>query len=263
MKSVLIVLAHQDDELFLLPKLMELLEEGAQIKCVYLTTQPNELANVREMESLKVLSKLGMKPHNVEFLGRRFSILDGALHLKAKQAFDALLEIAQTSNFHEFYTPLREGGHQDHDACCLIVASLRSLHFPSAALLGFPLYNGENLIGKIFATNSVIKIYRPCSKKVYFSFPVAWTTICAMFQYRSQWLTFLGLGPQFTWYTLFLRMHYVIDLSNFSVAQLLKSPHQGFLLYERFGRVSCREVDEFLSEFLSDIRLISSGSSKK
>jgi LmbE family N-acetylglucosaminyl deacetylase len=152
-RRVVIVLPHQDDEVFCLHILQYF--QDYLLSFIYLTngSPTNELksAQVRELESRRAIDAISKGAEIFNYglimgladgkLARQFSIDD----LKRLNDF-----IGQGSKPCAFISPILEGGHQDHDAAFIITENLcRSW---AAEHYTFPLYSSSHFPFPFFRT---------------------------------------------------------------------------------------------------------------
>ena len=129
--AALFLFAHQDDEFGIFQKIVDELHAGSHVCCAYLTQggHSNSLAERRNLESLSVLSKLGVSNKDIFFAGDTLRIRDG----KLLENLDLASSWIQSwwSNYPQIrslYVPAWEGGHPDHDGPLHDAATLTSLH---------------------------------------------------------------------------------------------------------------------------------------
>ena len=92
--AVLILLAHQDDEIAFSQLIAVVREQGRPVRVVYLTNGgagPQAPAR-RAAESVRALAALGVPRSEVRFLGTDLSIPDGELCRHLSSAYRSLLE---------------------------------------------------------------------------------------------------------------------------------------------------------------------------
>src|SRR5665213_641106 len=121
--AVVFLFAHQDDEALIFPRIEQAICEGHRVICIYLTNGnfAADRSARRDAESGRVLSRIGVDPNDIYFVGSIRGFLDGALldHLDdALAAMSAIL--SPLSDIRNLYMHAWEGGHQDHDAVHLI-----------------------------------------------------------------------------------------------------------------------------------------------
>jgi LmbE family N-acetylglucosaminyl deacetylase len=231
--SVLVLLAHHDDEFFLAPLIQDECHAGADLAVVFLThgSAFGGDAQARIAESNRVLSTLGVPPGCVFQLGAELGVFDGGLMDKAGLARAALAQRFQAAGFRRAYLMAWEGGHPDHDAAHMIGASWARQG--AAELLEFPLYNACGFApGRFVSMRLTPRAGRVHSRPLSQAEASAWRDLSAC--YPSQAEVFTSLMPGIE-YALFTRRscEYRDLLPSLDYAQ---RPHAGPLFYEqRFG----------------------------
>lgn len=229
------IFAHQDDEFFCLPQLRKDAEEKKEVKLIYLTNGEfnNVCSSVRNLETLSTLFDLGIEANAVSFLGSILGISDGSLHRSASFVSRILAEIFTSIEIDNIYIPCYEGGHQDHDSISFII---NMLALPTETkVYQFPLYNGYGVPFSFFRVMKNINGQVVSDKSIRFKI----SDMKYIFNYRSQFKTFLGLAPFIMLRLLFNR---TVTLVSYDSAYLKDRPHEGRLLYESRLGLSFRDV---------------------
>jgi len=230
----LFLFAHQDDEYGVYPLLEQLTDRGEAICVIYLTsgTLDGRRSDRRNRESTGVLGELGVAGSNLHFLGGEHNFPDGRLceHLDAvSEAALALLRDLPAPA--RIFSPAWEGGHQDHDATCIIACHLAVTFDCLEQSRQFPLYHGRGLPGSCWHTFSPLPENGPVE-----SSPISWRQrlryLRLCLHYRSQWATWLGLYPMYALKLFTSGRQYLQPLS---LERLRNPPHPGSTLYERRG----------------------------
>jgi hypothetical protein len=185
MRRTLVILAHRDDEIFLIDYFLTCDE----IFLVYLTESHNFKA--RRLESDRAVNYLrGFL--NISEISRMEFAEDGKLHeFLSTELLTEMIDVVIKKEITEIASLAYEGGHQDHDAASIFSAALSD--FFSLGLFLFPAYKDS---ARIFPHFHVMKAeghnksFR--NKRI---FLVLWVVMRLMFIYRSQWRTWTGLGP--------------------------------------------------------------------
>ena len=230
--TVLVLLAHQDDEFALQPMLIEAVLAGWQVHCAYFTQAPQPALNAqRNAESLQVLKSLGLPDSQVHWPGQRLDIVDGRLwqHLPACAAWLQLeLQRLQPA---QLWLPAWEGGHPDHDAlhACGVLVSQRLDRL--ARVRQFPLYNGWQRHAPWFRVLTPLPDNGPVQIHP-MPWRMRWRCLQRCLSYPSQWRSWLGLLPPVAWHLLVKGRLYSQPVS---VARLQQRPHPGRLYYEARG----------------------------
>ncbi len=247
-KSILFVLAHPDDEFFFAPRISEAVEAKDAVYCAYITDGAGRGVSptVRSRESTKALGHLGVPAANLLFVGAEAGIRDGSAHVRLGEAYDALADAVRDLPLHEIYVLAWEGGHPDHDAIHLVgVALARTLGVTH--VYECPGYSRDRVTLLPFR---VMKLIPRPSETSTCRFGLAeglfYFSLCAC--YRSQWRTWLGLGPEAFVRLVLGRRH---EQRAATGIDYTARPHPGPLLYERRFGVSFTQFREATAEFIS------------
>jgi len=235
-QDVLVLLAHQDDEVGIFSRIRHEIAAGNRVWCVYLTDGAKDVpATVRDAESLTVLRGLRIPTERVAFLrDAQGRIGDGTLMLHLARARTALgVWVAGTqAHFSRIYTIDWEGGHADHDACHLVaLAVARDLTISD--IWTFSLYNAYRRPRGFFSVLSFVPAAQPVVRRR-LSVRDAIDAARIVFAYPSQRRTWLALGPGWIAKTLLRREE---RLRRPDAARLAARPHDGALLYETLFKV--------------------------
>jgi hypothetical protein len=239
--------AHQDDEVFAQVFLRQALQEGA-VFCIFCTRAPdNEMAHRRRLESERGLKALGLSEKDIFFLGDELGIIDAHLPGSIGLLLQRMIELLVPLNVDAVYVPAWEGGHHDHDALAVAGFALQNYFQTTVALNQYSLYHGERTSGKFFQVLTPLSSQLGKAKKFGLTIKDSLAIIFSILYYPSQWKTWLGLAPVILFHVLFRRAVFLVPLARES---LLCWPHQGALLYERYGRIERQEFLEVLSQSL-------------
>jgi len=230
----LFLFAHQDDEYGAAPWILDELESGADVACLYLTDGGARVAPaIRDAESRSVLRSLGVADNGVAFLddgGKR--IADGALSAQSLEG------LAMASSWIDrnawtpsrIYSPSYEGGHPDHDAVHLIAAAIARQSNALDDAWHFALYNAYGSVRPFFNVLRQLPSHAPSRRaRLTASRRISLTLLYR--RYPSQRRTWLGLLPGAFLERTVLGRESVV---RFELARLKARPHDGALLYERF-----------------------------
>lgn len=238
-QRVVFVLAHPDDEFFCLPLLAAEQRGGRAVQVVYLT-DGGPLSEVRERESLRVLSGLGVAPQQVRFAGREQGWRDGKLHLELPKVRDWLAGyLEERGPCARIYVTAWEGGHHDHDCCFGVVAALlREGRAQGARGLQFPLYTGSGVPGPLFRCMAPLEQNGEVLSLRFGRREAAqyWATSSA---YPSQWRTWIALGPASLGPYLVRRS---VTVQQVDPSRLDQPPHEGVPYFERRFGVGAADV---------------------
>lgn len=242
----LFVFAHQDDEVAAAARIAHLLRTGATVSCAFLTNGEGRsvTSSVRDEESRRALTHLGVDLARVYFLGSEERIPDGALVEHLDRAL-ALLEARVAEPVDEVWCLAWEGGHQDHDASHLVAVAYAAKR--GLPCFEFPLYHGHLLRGPLFQTLAPLRIGGVwIGRRVPVSEGLRLLALCRF--YRSQRKTWLGLLPG-----AFVRL--VLGQREWTraadVARLAAKPHDGVLFYERRFRYAWESFDRHARAFIA------------
>ena len=129
------------------------------------------------------------------------------------------------------YLPAWEGGPPDHDALHAALASVCRQRGPAPRLWQFALYNGWQRRGGLFRLLQPLPTHGPAVQQR-ISRSRRWHYLGLCLNYRSQWTSWLGLGPALAW-------HYLVKgtqtLQPVNLQAPLERPHPGPLYYEQRG----------------------------
>jgi hypothetical protein len=234
----LILLAHQDDEIFMLP----FIDDSTSKTIIYLTSGVSRNASqaeieIRYKESQNIFEKY-LRPRNctVVWWGNKNSHPEGELHkFSGSDEIKPLLSYINTHhmNVTEIVTTAFEGAHQDHDSAACISRKLgEKLNLVPIEVATYPqkfnnLYSYQVLTPKF--PKNIINLY---SRK-----SVTFLALQLIIAYKSQRLTWLGLGMQ----TIF---NYAFK--SFKVSQSLPITFQSPCFYEYRGRANQKIILSYL-----------------
>ena len=252
-KNIIYLFAHQDDEFGVFIDIYKNIKIH-NIYIFYLTNGDTKIIDksklsIRDRESIKVLTKLGVKKKNIIFLGKKLGIPCNQLYLNLDKVYSELLKnLKKIGRISSLITHSWEGGHEDHDACNLIArkAALKNKILTKSS--EFYLYNS-------YKTRLIFfRVFNPLTKngkKVKSKLLERFLFISLLFTYKSQYKIWIGLYP-------FIIFHYLFNGYNF-LSKLQKTfkltkPHKGKLLYEK--RKFCKFKDFKIKTklFISDIK---------
>lgn len=239
--TIVYLFAHQDDEIAVLHDIETALQGGARCAFLYLTNGNWAGADpeIRNRETLEILSRLGAAPDAAHFLGTQQAIPDGQLAGHFSKAIEGIRDaLTRIGPVERFVMPAWEGGHQDHDAAHALGVKFaieanaldRSRQFTlyRAATVGLLPYV---VFRPLAANGRIIRSAIPSRRRL------AYLRYCLI--YATQRKTMAGLVP-------FMALDYLIDrhqkLQPVSSARLAERPHPGKLLYEKRGRASFEQV---------------------
>lgn len=229
---LLVLLAHPDDEFAVFPWIRGAIQHGYEVHAIWLTDGGwgGQDKVRRRLESISVLSLLGLPHGNMHFFGEQWSVPDGRLHLSLDKVIPHFLEQFEgLGSSGSLLLPAWEGGHQDHDATHL--AGIHLARNCGSEPSQYSLYNGEGLPGPCFKVLSPLAQNGPIERIATTLFErFGYAKLCM--RYKSQWKSFIGLLPAYLW-----RMCRSDAFAIQAVDPLRTAhrPHAGSLLYERRG----------------------------
>ena len=254
-KNLIAVLAHQDDELCIFNRLNNFAYKE-NIFIFYMTSgmdisfSKNRLSK-RDLESLNVLRKLGVKKENIFFLGRKNLINHNQLYKHLSLAFKVLLlNLKKIKGYNTVYTHSLEGGHEDHDACNYLIKAINLKYNFFNICYQFSAYHGKNLPFIFF------KVFNPISEngKIYkkkYHFFDRFKFIYLLFFYKSQLKIWLGLYPFIIFKYLFYRND---EIQKIKKSLFIRRPHKGKLLYEKRGYCSYDRFKKKIEIFVKSLQ---------
>lgn len=232
MSQHLFLFAHQDDETPVFWEIENLIAASQRIKICYLTSGQSDggISAVRNKESTRALQKIGVSPTDIHFIGTDLSIPDGRLIEYIDQIHTQMSAwMGQHGPFVGVYSLAWEGGHQDHDAVYALAVKLATEANIVENSYQFPFYHGKGLKGSLF---KVLNALPENGSKIKKAIPMAkrleYFLLCI--SYKSQFKTWVGLGPLFL-------IHYIFNGNQVTQklipSRVFQEPHAGRVLYER------------------------------
>ena len=224
---VIFIFPHQDDEFGVFGQIERELGDGQSVCCLFITDgAASAEPKIRNRESTRVLTRLGVSKDNIKFLGEDLGVPDGYAHKNFKRCADWLITFLEGQvRIKRIYLPAWEGGHPDHDFCHAMVLKLIHRLDATVEALQYPLYHGKGLRGAFFKVLSPISENGAVTKegmKVINRLRYLW--FCLL--YPSQWKSWLGLYP-------FVFVHYLFrgkqQIQLTSMERLNERPHKKHL----------------------------------
>ena len=189
------LLAHQDDEIFLLPHIMD----SQQKLFIYLTSGVSEGSSEMKLEQRTAEAKIVFQKHlacfdaRVIWWGLENSVSEGQLHkFVSDKHLSAIEEVINShgSQITQIITTTFEGAHQDHDSAAAVSRKLaKTLQVDCIEMSSYPQW---------FSKFYSFKVLIPQSVDREFEFVRLRTLVLAlklMVGYKTQRNTWLGLGP--------------------------------------------------------------------
>lgn len=184
----LVLLAHPDDEIFLLPFLMR---KQVEFRFIYLSTNSRffKADRVTELQkSIQRFQKLGYDFHlnSIENICR-----DGFCHIDLTQEhFHSVSRIVEKNDFTAIISLSLEGGHQDHDVINQFSRRIAEDH--DLRFMQFPAYKkSSNPLTRF----SVMRPQHKGSHFIFNRFEILRQVLITMSIYKSQWRTWVALLP--------------------------------------------------------------------
>ncbi|MEO6292397.1 MAG: PIG-L family deacetylase [Burkholderiaceae bacterium] len=248
----LFLFAHQDDEFGVFQKILDEQRLGRRVYCAYLTSGafPGYSPEHRNLESLAVLAKLGVRAEDVTFAGEALCIPDGALPEQLRKANRWITNwLISTPQVAAIYLPAWEGGHHDHDALHALGVMAAKKYDKLSIVKQFSLYNGYQCGGPLFRVLLPLPMNGPLEViKVSWVNRLRFLRYCL--SYPSQMVTWFGLFP-------FVMLHYLFYgtqmLQGVAIERIYIRPHMGPLYYERRKFYSWKEMMMRLQECEVDV----------
>jgi hypothetical protein len=251
MKTILILLAHNDDEYFITQKIQAESQAGNRLLFMYTTYGSLHGADsqARIEESIRLLSKFKIPKENIISIGFEVGNFDGDSHRNMGKIYDHILLKLQDEKLDEIVTMAWEGGNHDHDAVHLIGKALAMKYHLEKNFFEFPAYNGYKLPGHFFNVGRFIPSENPpINKKL--SFKEIAYFLPLFLEYKSQKLTFFYLFPMIFYRTVVKRVQPLRLVPQYDYQQ---RPHGGKLYYERHFKMPFEEFKQGVQAWLQQI----------
>jgi len=243
--SVVYILAHFDDEYCALPLIEHARLEGQDQLFLYVADYVGEARGRRRLgETQAFLSWLRIDPARVVHVGRGAGAMDGGVYRALPAAYGAIEAALAGVEVKRLVCPAWEGGHMDHDMCCLLASEV------AAARGGLPvdmvsLYNGKGLPAPLFHGGRVLDENGPRTIHALAARDfIRWMMAVRFFWRERAWL---GLWPTMFW----TYARHGFGHQRLNPTRLGERPHAGILLYERMFKVPYADVRAAADMFLS------------
>lgn len=225
-----LLLPHMDDEVFILPYLVDLSRDSTNsVQIIYLTKSEGRnnrfSSKVRANESLRMIRKI-LPNASVTFLGDELGIEDLALHERISIVEKSVLEILDP-NCEKIIAPHFEGGHLDHDSANFLAFKIAIQK--SIKLVTFNLYSARH------HKNTFYKVAKPTvgnemiHARARYSLKSLKHLIQIPFVYKSQFRTWVGIFPALFWRVAFRNKVLLFEIQS---VQHEIAPNNGKILYE-------------------------------
>lgn len=237
-RNIIFILSHQDDEISIFNKIDKYVKQKKNILIFYLTSGSikreikKKIKFARDLESIKVLTKLGVKEKNIYFIGRELNIKVYELYKNYDLAFKSISKhIKKIKNDIIIYTHAWEGGNEDHDSCNAITKKLFYNFISIRKCYQFPFYHGNNMPFIFYRVQNALP-HNGIVIKQNVSLINKFRFISYLFFYKSQIKIWFLLYP-FLIFNLFSNKYGIVQ--NIKKNLNFKKPHKGKLLYEKRG----------------------------
>ena len=248
---IAVLLPHMDDEVFILPYLVDLRKQNScNVSIYFLTKSEGRDArfdqNVRETESRNSIVKI-LPTAEIVFLGRELEVKDLELHNHFLLEFEHLRELLN-NKCDVIVSPYFEGGHIDHDSSCILAFELAKVL--QCNHLTFNAYSAR------YKSRSFYKVAKPIENlaskvKVPIRSAVYIHTLFIPARYKSQLMTWLGLYLPLVWRTLVLRRFSLYLDVEFDFNA---KPNFARILYENRGDAIYSKWNSSAKDFLDSIK---------
>jgi LmbE family N-acetylglucosaminyl deacetylase len=247
MSATLFLLAHPDDDVFMRPLIARASQHGGLI-AAYLTRARTVGAGVRAKESLRALNSLGIDERSVLFVGDAADVENGKSFLALDKLHAKLLAaLGGGPSISAIVTHAWEGGHPDHDAAHLLGLRLSREWGIAENSLGVACYRSD--------ANGLLPFivqYPPPGSPGFYRERISIAEAAGMAlsirHYKSQWRTFMGLGPWIVLRALFDRSLWAQPLSQSTAPA---RPYAKALLSEVRFKVPFARIEDAASAFLN------------
>jgi hypothetical protein len=238
------LLAHSDDDVFVRPLIRRSVREGRRVLVLYLTNGAaggRSDVGRRQAEAAAALAAAGVRGDDVIHIGAAGGIPDCDLFEHLDTAFAAAASAIDARGVPtRIVTHCWEGGHPDHDAAHVVGLALAARHGCAEASLCFPAYRAGDRGWMPFDVFAPLPANGPILP-LPVGLPDILDVLWSMTYYRSQWRSFLGLGPVLA---VRLLARGAIPLQPLAASSACTRPAAGPLLAEtRYGRrfADCQE----------------------
>ncbi len=140
---VLLVTAHQDDEVFIASRLLQHLSWQDTVQIIWTASGQKDSAYeiTRKLESIKGCKYLGIDSVNCTFL----DFIDGETYKHLNEIYSILLSKVEEFKPNVIYIPAFEGGHIDHDIVHFATAKAAKILDETITIFEYPEYSAYRL----------------------------------------------------------------------------------------------------------------------
>ncbi|MBS0334449.1 MAG: PIG-L family deacetylase [Proteobacteria bacterium] len=241
--TVVYIFAHFDDEYCALPLIDRAVAEGKDQLFLYVADYAGEARRARRHgETRALLRWLRVDPARAVHVGQDAGAMDGQVHRALPAAYAALHAALAGVTVERIVCPAWEGGHMDHDMCCLLAAEVARTRGAPVEMVG--LYNGKGLPAPLFHGGRALAENGPRTvEPMSVGTMVRWMAAVRFFWRERAWL---GLWPTMFW----TYARHGFGYQRLDPGRLRERPHEGVLLYERMFKVPYAEVRAAADAFL-------------
>jgi LmbE family N-acetylglucosaminyl deacetylase len=243
--TVVYIFAHFDDEYCALPLIDAAREAGEDQLFLYVADYDSPRVRAqRHAETRALLAWMGLDPTSAVHVGANSGVADGGVHRALPTASAALESALQGVTVDRIVCPAWEGGHMDHDMCCLLASRIAAAH-GGVPVEMVSLYNAPDLPAPFFHAGRPLPQNGP-ARRVEISARdlVRWMLAVRFFWLQRAWL---GLWPAMFW--TYWRLGFGVQ--RLDPARIRERPHPERLLYERMFKVPYEEVRAAADAFLA------------
>ncbi len=252
-KNKVFLLSHQDDEMGVFNHIKNINNSTSETYIFFLTNGNigksinSKLIKLREQESIKVLTRLGIKKKNIFFIGKKLKTCSYKLHEKIDSSYKLLSKFFQKQKKDTIiFSHAWEGGNTDHDTSYVITLKLIKNFSIITNAYQFALYNSYNMPLKLYRVLEPIKTNGQIIKKnINFSEKIQFIRL--LFYYKSQIKVWFGLYPFIITKILLNRYGH---LQSIRLKRNLKKPHKNKLWYEKRQFASFNSLKVVFDKFL-------------
>lgn len=239
------ILAHFDDEYCALPLIERARDAGEDQLFLFVADYQGEARRARRHgETRALLRWLGLDPARAIHVGQGTGAMDGRVYAALPAAWRAIEAALAGVEVTRFVCPSWEGGHMDHDMCCVLAAQA------AVARGGLPvetvgLYNGKGLPAPWFHGGRALPENGPRAiVPLQAGAMLRWMLAVRFFWRERAWY---GLWPAMFW----TYLRYGFGTQRLDPARLRQRPHDGVLLYERMFDTPYEAVRAAADAFLA------------
>ena len=231
------IFSHLDDEFGIFYQIEESIKSKKETYIIYVTTSSTteNIDQIRLLESIKSLKKLGVNENQLILLGNELNVPDLKIIDTVQEVYAYFEDFFEkrVNGVDTVFTHCYEGGHPDHDAVNLIIRKIKQKYRFNFKLLTFPLYHGKGLPWIFY------KVMHPQNKSdnwmsLAIPFRQRFTYIKLLFNYKSQLKTLIGIAPFYILKMVFTGKQYLKKEIDFSE----NMPYSGRMLYDKRGMES-------------------------